>query len=349
MPFTDILIKSTIKDYSVAFISNFYESIKENFEENDVIIVDETVGVLYNLPDTSRIIRLPACEDTKSIENLQPVINKLISLRLRKNNKIIVVGGGTIQDAASFIASIYFRGVDWIFYPTTLLSQGDSCVGGKTSINVGTNKNQLGNFHPPKNIYISSEFLNTLTELDLISGIGEMLHFALTGSNYRFDIFSEKIDAALSGDIEAINSLVFETLNIKKYYVELDEFDQKERKLLNYGHTFGHGIEGLSDYSVPHGIAVTHGMKISNRLSKHLGYLSEEFYNKYDVVLSKIAKDPFKITDIDKYIDFLSKDKKNEGEFINPVLTKSAGFMFIQKFTREELKKNLVDCLADYF
>ena len=167
LPVLDFKVKSIVHDYEVNFIIDSPVILKKEIRDGDVVIIDEKIKELYSsitaaIPETNFLIDIVAHEKQKSYEGLIPIINKLISGGFRKNHRLIGVGGGITQDITAFIASIMYRGVDWIFFPTTLLAQGDSCIGSKTSINFGEYKNQMGGFYPPNRIYIDLNFLDTL-------------------------------------------------------------------------------------------------------------------------------------------------------------------------------------------
>ena len=176
-----------------------------------------------------------------------------------KKNKLIVIGGGITQDVGGFAAAIYKRGINWIFIPTTILSMTDSCIGSKVSINRGS-KNMLGLFGAPNKIFISDYFLNSLSKHDITSGIGEALKLSLIGGIQSYKYFLDQYNKKNYINIIKISSL------IKKQLIEYDEFDENERRVLNYGHTIGHAIESVSNYFIPHGIAVLIGMYVINML-----------------------------------------------------------------------------------
>ena len=174
----DLKVKSIVHDYEVKFIEDSSSVLDNEIKDGDVIIMDQKIKDLYPMltaaiPDNNVLIDIDAHENQKSYEALIPIINKLIESGFRKNNRLIGIGGGITQDITAFTASIMYRGVNWIFFPTTLLAQGDSCIGSKTSINFGAFKNQVGGFYPPNKIYLDLDFLNTLTHADQQSGLGE--------------------------------------------------------------------------------------------------------------------------------------------------------------------------------
>ena len=235
------------------------------------------------------MIEVSANENQKSYEGLIPIIDKLVNHGFRKNHRIVGIGGGITQDITAFTSSILFRGVDWIFFPTTLLAQGDSCIGSKTSINYKKYKNQIGGFYPPEKIYIDLKFLDTLEHKDFQSGVGEMCHYFIVSSKKDFNFYKNSYNL-LNKSSSALEEIIARSLKIKKSYIEIDEFDQKERQVFNYGHTFGHAIETLTNYEIPHGIAVSFGMDIANFISIKMGFLDNKTRTEIRELLVKIWK-----------------------------------------------------------
>ena len=264
-------IKSNIKDYEVVFTENIAMELLKQLRNGDFIIVDESVqeifgkSLLKNI-NPYKLIVIEASERQKSYQQLEKILDNLISLGFRKNNRIVSIGGGITQDCAAFVSSILYRGVDWIFFPTTLLAQGDSCIGSKTSINFGKYKNLIGGFYPPSKVVISSTFLDSLEDKDIKSGLGEMLHYFIVSGKEDFNFFKDSYEKALTNK-KVLQQIINRSLEIKKRYIEIDEFDKNERQVFNYGHSFGHAIESLKNYEIPHGIAVSFGMDISNYIS----------------------------------------------------------------------------------
>jgi 3-dehydroquinate synthase len=256
------------------------------------------------------------------------VINQLISGGFKKNHRLVAVGGGITQDVTAFIASILYRGVSWLFFPTSLLAQGDSCIGSKTSINFGEYKNLVGGFYPPNDIYVYPDFLNTLLFSELQSGLGEMLHYFIVSSEEDFERYKHDYPAALK-DKKVLAGIIARSLEIKKSYIEIDEFDRKERQVFNYGHSFGHAIESMTNYEIPHGIAVSFGMDMSNYVSVKKGYISEDVRQNIRGVVEKIWEGyTIKNLSIDQYLVALSKDKKNVGSKLGLILSKGYGKIF---------------------
>ena len=313
-----MVIKSSIRHYEVTF-----ESIKDiTIIDGDYLIIDSTFKDLFDFKHNR--IYVDADETKKEYTAIAEIISDIIRSGFRKNNRIIAIGGGVVQDISGFIASILYRGVDWVFYPTTLLAQGDSCIGGKTSINMGKYKNQLGNFNPPNKIIIDTNFLTTLPEEQLKSGIGEMAHYFFIDGRESFEFFKAQVD---NPDYEL---LIRKSLEIKKAMIEIDEFDKGPRIVFNYGHSFGHAIESITNYEVPHGIAVSIGMDMANYVSMLLGYINLDQKEEMREVLSKIYdKDIIKGLDIDGLMNSLKTDKKNLGPNLGLILTRGLGDMFL--------------------
>ena len=344
-------VQSYKHTYEVRFGEEFSTALKEILLPGDVVTVDARILKLYHdrlspiLAATRHYVVEPS-EDQKSYRGIEPFIEYLLESGFRKNNRLVAIGGGITQDITAFAASILFRGVDWFFLPTTLLAQCDSCIGSKTSINFGINKNQLGTFYPPKEIVIDPAFLETLSALDFRSGMGEMLHYYLVSGEDDFHRMLREYDKAFT-DRQVLLDLIYHSLEFKRGYVEQDEFDQGPRNIFNYGHSFGHAIETLTNYAVPHGIAVSIGMDIANWLSVKLGHLSAETRERMRVLLRKNWGD-VRLTGIvmEDYIRALAKDKKAVGKELRVILTKGPGRMFK---TPLPVTDEVVGWLGEYF
>ena len=339
----NFIVKSNIHDYEVNFIDNVKKTLETELKEGDFIIIDNKVKSLY--PDWFKdvlvnynYIGIDAAESQKSYQEIEPVINTLIERGFRKNHRLIAIGGGITQDVTAFIASILYRGVQWYFFPTTLLAQGDSCIGSKTSINFGKFKNQVGGFYPPNKIYVDPKFLNTLPFKELQSGLGEMAHYFVVAGEEDFDRYKRDYEQALV-DKNVLRGVIARSLEIKKSYIEIDEYDKNERQVFNYGHSFGHAIESLTNYGIPHGIAISVGMDMSNFVSMKKGYITSELRQNSRELFEKIwdgYADQVKRLDIDSYLVALSKDKKNKGPLLGLILNKGYGKVF-KDFTENDM------------
>lgn len=344
-------VKSIIHDYDVQFIDNFEQTISNELIDGDFIIVDNKIKELYSKQLTPILckfqhIGIHATENQKSYQGIIPIIQILIENGFRKNHRLVAIGGGITQDVTAFISSIMYRGVNWIFFPTTLLAQGDSCIGSKTSINFGEFKNQIGGFYPPNKIFIDPVFIDTLSEKEMKSGMGEMLHYFIVSGSEDFNMYKNLYKQAYS-DKNILAKLIARSLEIKKSYIEVDEFDQNIRQVFNYGHSFGHAIESLTHYKVPHGIAVCFGMDMANFISMKLGLIPAEIRNEIRVVVETIWKG-YNINDIDiqLFLKALSKDKKNIGTRLGLILNKGYGNIFKKVIEADDI---FISWIKEYF
>ena len=322
-------VNSSIKNYDVIFES--IVNLKNRMNKGDIIISSEFIhrNIINNI-DNKFIYVVDDKETTKEYSFANKLIIHLIDIGFKRNNKLIAIGGGVVQDLTGFVASMLYRGVEWNFYPTTLLSQGDSCIGSKTSINVGEYKNVVGNFYPPSKVIIDTQLLSSLPESQIKSGIGEMSHYFFIDGRKSFEYFKNNFKNPYYSE------MIYRSLMIKKKMIEIDEFDQKERKVFNYGHTFGHAIESITNYNIPHGVSVSYGMMISNFVSYKLGYINKGEMEEMNEVLYQINGKNLPEFDFDYYISLLKKDKKNIGHNLGLVLTKGIGEMFLKQIDPNE-------------
>ena len=354
--YNNLIIKSKISGtYTVDFINELSQQLRQTINDKSIFIIDKTVIELFKeeliiLEANSRLIIIESSEKNKTIDYCQIIIRNLIELDVRKDDKLIAIGGGITQDIVAFISSILFRGIQWIFFPTTLLAQCDSCIGSKSSINFDSYKYLLGTFNPPSHIYIYKGFLNTLTESEVRSGIGEMLHYYFTEGFELADQITNQIEVLLR-DRDKLDFFIKNSLRIKKKVIEIDEFDESIRHIFNYGHTFGHAIEAITNYSIPHGQAITLGMDLANYISLNLQLInSEQFEKLHNILCKNIPTFEFNNDNIIAYVNALSKDKKNKKNKIGCILTK--GFGKIEKIfidNDEWLKQIILSYSKSFF
>ena len=342
-------IKSNIKDYQVHFVDSFAASLAEDCSSPGAVIVDGNVLQLYQeqlLPILQSYPHLPfqAIETNKSVAMVETLVTQLLEKGFKKNHKLIALGGGITQDMTCFLASTLFRSVPWIFYPTTLLAQCDSCIGSKSSINVGKFKNQIGTFYPPERVTIDVILLRTLNHDDILSGLGEAIkvHYLDELKRYQpiLDNYGRSID-----DERVMRDITFDSLIIKKRIIEIDEYDRDYRNIMNYGHTFGHALESVTNYEIPHGVAVTIGMGIANYISWKKGMLGDEEYQLMQPLIDENSRRVrTTVHSLDDYWKALQRDKKNIDQDIQCILTKGFGQMFKQKLPLDQELKDLISC-----
>jgi 3-dehydroquinate synthase len=318
-----IAIKSHPQDYNVVF-----RKFTNSFKDNEVVLVDKNVQQLYNIQH-SKMLVVEAIEENKCIETVLDICESLMNLNFDKGSTLIVIGGGIIQDIGAYTAKTFRRGVNWVFYPTTLLSQCDSCIGGKTALNFKKYKNQLALFSAPTEVVIDLNFLETLSDKDIASGHGEIVKLFLTGGQYYVERFS---------DFTMLEK-IYHSLSIKKAVVECDEFEKSERKSLNYGHSFGHVIETLTNYKIPHGEAVMLGIEVINRI-----------FTKSPMISNMISKyttlDRIKDIDVPKLVAGLKTDKKVASGYISFVVVPQPGTTI---FVHNTIDQNLETLVYEVF
>ncbi len=314
--FETMSIMSASGLYDVDFDKTNFKRIDAFIEPGTHFIVDSNLVELYpdvlkKIIESENTVIIDASEHTKEVNNVLKIVESLLQKGIKRNNTIVAVGGGVVQDITCFISSVLFRGIKWRFIPTTLLSQADSCIGSKSSINLGEYKNIIGTFKPPEKILICTTFLQTLDQQEIFSGIGEIIKVHAIDGEDSFD------EMASSYDLMPIDPLILlkfieNALKIKKKYIELDEFDKGIRNIFNYGHSFGHAIESATNFVIPHGIAVTIGMDMANRIASQMKLTTKDHYRRMHKVLKKNYS-THKSTPIplDKLVSALKKDKKN--------------------------------------
>ena len=285
-------------------------------------VVDENVWRLYrntllkSIPEQEAII-LPISEERKNLETVQSLYDRLVERPEKRSLTIVSIGGGILQDIVGFTASTLYRGIGWIFVPTTLLAQADSCVGSKTSLNFRGYKNLVGTFYPPSVIHIYPAFLETQLDVDYYSGLGEVIKLHLMGGRRRYLYVARLLPDILGRKKEALVSAIQGSLAVKLDFLKGDEFDTGRRNLLNYGHDFGHALESVSGFSVPHGQAVIFGMLAANLVAKKRSLLSEKIEREIAETLlipSLIVKPRLEVLEPEAIIDAMKKDKKRTGD-----------------------------------
>ena len=301
-------VHSKIQDYEVTFVESLDEIIDEINKPNTITFIDHNVASLYpKLNCNTNIIIIECTEDSKTLSGAVGVFSELVERKANIKTKLIVIGGGILQDVVGFCASVYCRGIEYILVPTTLLSQVDSCVGGKTSINFQNRKNILGTFYPPSRILINTDFIKTLSTLDYISGLGEI---------YKFHILQNKMNEFdADGDIQ---KMVCDGLMYKIQILSRDEFDHGDRKFLNFGHSFGHALESISGNEIPHGIAVILGSMTAVAITKELGYGVKDYNHTIATGVSLIKRADIKLKrewfDWNIILQIIKSDKKSTGK-----------------------------------
>lgn len=289
--------------------------------DSPLLIADQWIFDNY-LKRQSELDRVPrfivsAVESNKSIDTVLEIISFLGGHGATKNTMFYAVGGGIIQDLAAFSAYIYKRGIPWTYVPTTLLSQADSSVGGKTALNHGHTKNLLALFSAPRRIITDTGFLSTLLDEDWLSGGGEILRLCVTGGESSLIELERGMAAFVDRDLDVTTHLIRVSLAVKKAVVEFDEFELDIRRSMNYGHSFGHALEALTDFKISHGTGVALGVLVENEISFRRSVLPLAQRNRIlalaNQIISEHVFEIFRSASMDGIIELLKRDKKAEG------------------------------------
>ncbi|MBU4335796.1 MAG: 3-dehydroquinate synthase [Actinobacteria bacterium] len=224
-------------------------------EKADVVVVDAALAA--RVPAGERpLLTITADEDTKTLAGCERLILEMRAAGVRRGDHVVAVGGGVVQDVATFVTDVYMRGLPWSYVPTTLMAMADSCIGGKSSINVGGVKNLVVGIYPPQQVVVDPVFLQTLDSTARAAGLSEAAKIAFCRSSESFEGYLERY----ARFVDEPSDLIEHVLRAKRWFVEIDEHDRKERRLLNFGHTFGHALEAAVDHAIPHGVAVSIGV-----------------------------------------------------------------------------------------
>lgn len=322
-------VNSALKKYNVKFFKeeSGILSLKNGFDiNNDFLLIDKKVFGIYNnyfnsIPN-DRIFKVEAVEENKTLDQCIAIMESLSKLGFTKKGILKVVGGGILQDIAALVGAMYKRGINWDLYPSTLLSMSDSCIGSKSSINFYGYKNQLGLFSAPDNIYIDTFFLRSLEPRELYSGLGEILKLHLIGGSIAMKEYQTLVENGTVKSWDSYRKLIFTSLSVKKPVIEDDEFDLSYRRSLNYGHTFGHALEAITNYLIPHGQAIAIGMLIANKVSNNE---NKEISNYLRSIIPLEQLNVIQDINIKSLYEIVKSDKKVVGEFLNFVSLKDIG------------------------
>jgi 3-dehydroquinate synthase len=320
----EVFIKSSHKVYGI-----YFQPLKLNDFDNAYFLTDERFQERYKQHE-GKFVFVKSDETKKNLSTVEDVMMQLSEKGMTKNHELLVIGGGYLQDIGTLVASLYMRGINWTYVPTTLAAMGDSCIGGKSSINAGEVKNLVGNFYPPDKVVIDSTFVTSLPNLEIIAGISEIIKICFAKSFEDFNLCSELIDSwTVDSQSKFISEIIILSLKSKKYFVEEDEFDSGIRKLLNFGHSFGHALESASGYKIPHGVAVLLGMIAACQHPKsYQGQETNALIRKclaFSGSIGGIIESEISNIDFEKFAKALKKDKKNTDTSLVLILPSKTG------------------------
>ena len=352
-------IKTQSQKYSILIGRNLVFKISNLIGKNIISSNKYLLVVDKNIPDKMikkiknsfknkriYIYLFNASEKNKNQKNIDRILKILLDKNFSRKDSLIAVGGVITGDVSGFAASVFKRGLQFINVPTTLLSQVDSSVGGKTGINTDQGKNLVGSFYHPKLVISDIDFLKSISKREIICGYGEILKHSLIANKKFYNFLTKNYWKIIGLETPIIEKTIYESCKIKKRVVEKDDQEKNLRKVLNFGHTFAHAYEASLGYSkkLNHGEAVLLGIDSALKFSLNNNLLSKVDYNNISehLIKSKLPsnlKKYFSIKDIDKILSFMSKDKKNNSEKINLILLKKIGLPSIDRFyTKNYLK-----------
>ena len=321
---TTIQLKLAERGYEINIGRGLIDKVGEIFNLNRRVLIITDSGVpkeyakrVLSQCGDGEIITVDQGEGSKSAECFIRLCEKMVEMGMTRSDCVVAVGGGVVGDLAGFTAASYMRGIDFYNIPTTLLSQVDSSIGGKTAINLGGVKNIVGAFYQPKGVIIDPNLLKTLPKRQINNGLAEAIKMSLTSDEELFDLIS-------LGDIENnIEEIIIRSLKIKKSVVEEDEREGGLRKILNFGHTFGHAVEAQEEMAgIYHGECVSIGM---------IPVSSTEVREKLIPVLDNVGLPTKYDGNLDDALKFISHDKKCDGKKISVVFVDKIGSYRIEK------------------
>ena len=350
-----ITLKTKDNIYSINIVPNsIVKNLNKIITANNkiVFLIDKKVFYIFKKLKNyknQKYLAIDCSEKLKSFSNYAKITEKILNFKIDRGTKIVAIGGGTLGDLSGFIASTILRGVDLILFPTTLLSQVDSSIGGKNGINTNSGKNLVGTFYQPKLVYIDPKILKSLSKREILSGYAEIVKHGIINDIKFFNWLNKNSKKILTLNNKILSEAIYKSIIIKRKYVLKDEKENlknnNSRAILNFGHTFGHALETYYKYNkkLTHGEAISIGMIIAANLSYKLGYLPLNQLNN--------IKNHFKLNNLpisdnkmfnEKIFKIIEKDKKNNNEKINFVLIKKIGSAFLSNnLNLDKIKKTL--------
>ena len=327
------ILKKFIHNKKIILIHDNFFSKKNERNESFVAFVN----LIGKFTSSVKLISISGGEKTKNISELNRIIEKSLSFEINRDSIVIAFGGGVIGDLAGFSASILLRGINYIQIPTTLLSQVDSSVGGKTGINSSKSKNLIGSFHQPLAVIIDINLLKTLPKREFLAGLVEVIKYGLIKDDKFFNYIEKNHKKILKYDQSSLKEIITKSCKIKSEIIRNDEKENGQRALLNLGHTFGHAIESFGNYdgTIIHGEAISIGICLAFKLSNKMGFCSPIETTRV-INLLKNLKLPTSFMDLSisittsKMLEKFKYDKKNKNNQLTFILNERIGKSFIK-------------------
>ncbi len=307
-----------------------------------IVITDENILKHYrDKIEEYPVITIQQGEQNKNLATIDYIMGRLIELEADRSSFIVGVGGGIVCDITGFAASIYMRGLRFGFVSTTLLSMVDASVGGKNGVNYQGYKNMVGVFNQPEFVICDIDMLKTLDRREYIGGFAEVIKHGAIRDAALFEFLENNFQQALNYELDAVMRCVKDSVRIKAAVVENDEREKGERRVLNFGHTFGHAIEKLT--GIPHGEAVAIGMTIAANVSCQLNLISSDDSLRIKKLIQNFQLPAELQIDPEVLVDAMKKDKKREGEEVHLVLLESIGKAIIKTLSYKQLTDLIYD------
>ncbi|CAK8719641.1 3-dehydroquinate synthase [Candidatus Electronema halotolerans] len=340
------------RSYPIRISSGLLELIGPDLRERQIgskygVISDDRVAALYgdrfmqSLADAgirAELITFPAGEASKHLQTIAALSSELAQRGFDRKDALIALGGGVTGDITGFLASIYLRGIPFVQVPTTLLSQVDSSVGGKTGVDLPEGKNLIGTFYQPKAVYIDLDVLQTLPDEELRGGLAEVIKYGVIKDAEFFAFLEENREAALALQPKVLTKVIARCCEIKAWVVEQDEREGGLRRILNFGHTIGHAVEAASEFRLIHGYAVAIGMVAAAELAVRSGCLAAQEAARIHSLIAAYGLPTAIPADLDRKVikAYLRNDKKTVGGRVFYVLPEAVGRVKITDQVREQ-------------
>ncbi|AOT70490.1 3-dehydroquinate synthase [Geosporobacter ferrireducens] len=319
------------RSYSIYIGTGLFSKLDEFKPKADryLLLTDENVDAYYGEQVMAAVGKencqkyvIEPGESSKTMETVTGILSYMLDQQFTRKSALIALGGGVVGDIAGFCASVYMRGIEWIQLPTTLLAQVDSSVGGKTGVNMPQGKNVVGSFYQPQAVVIDIDVLKSLPKREMVSGIGEVIKYGIICDYDFFSYMNKNLYQLFTLKKEVLEKVIYDCCRMKAVIVAADEREGGLRKILNFGHTFGHSLEAATNYEkYTHGEAVLIGMSVEAKMAWDMGWIDRLYYEEIKGLIEKtgISLD---ITNMDKalLLDKMMGDKKNQENKISFIL-----------------------------
>ena len=332
---TEVKIKEQEKFYPIIFENCDIEELKFKIfeitrEKNYAVIISQKVAKLYGKTlgfNKDRVFILKDGEKEKNLKNYTRILDFCQKLKLTREDCLIAIGGGVVGDITGFAASTYMRGIDYIQIPTTLLACVDSSVGGKTAVNTDFGKNLVGSFYQPKAVIINTQFLKTLDMREFKTGLGEVVKYALIEKSCQaneeynlLNILNGKTKEIFDYNLNVLEKIIGICIKLKVSVVEKDEKENGLRRILNFGHTYGHAIEKLTNYKYTHGECVVAGIYFAFNLALKNNLIEQNYFYIMQDFLSKFEFKKIPQYKLQKVLPLMKTDKKASAGFLRFIM-----------------------------